>query len=797
MQSAPLISLPSEILLHVFSFLEAEELSRVGHLCRKLRAIANSDELWRPIIQACVEHSPPARSANVTPLTNPLPPWDPSFGVISTDRNLANRERWFAVPPGLDAEEESTPMQKGTRLSLKLFPGATSYYEVYWKFIHRMYKLLGWWMGDLPSYGIVLRIIYDPLYNDHDVSQGGSAAFICEKVHLVNRLNGLGARGLRSPWLEATSFDSNGLQGSPSSDGTTIETARLSIDVSVPGVKTEKLWVASWNDVRELETSKLISGTDLAKITWQGGQATRSGNSSSSQSSSSSSTTIGSHNQSSIVSRARALAAQMVFGYSSREAEDERLNVSGDAMDLEEEEEGEGEENMLYQAANATYGQGLTISAILAASSVDTFDNGDFDDVPYPMRTIQQRSGNQTHTVFLSSGAIYTTPTKDRAAMQGDQHGQMQNRLSIRCEKYKPYENSEGNRHRAFGLHLSDHMPLPPIDFPPPALLPLVRDLDLNDSSSSSSSAPDSSSPAFERFLDKGTAFELTAMRMEPCPPYRPWRHLSQPQPSGLRFFPIRSPPRQPVKPIALRKVQGEDVTYLHDVTIPRHLDPGNFEFDWDCLQGLYGMTYGPWGLEVIYIRSRVLTVHDFEPNGALMHEDEKLPRPTGPHGPGHIFESGTRRLAETLHWKPEPYIDVADLQMSKEETDFIRPGCRVIEGVKCSGDANVPRGSISFRAFSEGQDQDSCLSYFSPGSQWSNFPPWDGQGADYHSGRNARVQSPGRVLRCATGRLAMEGFVNAGSWKRCSVKITSADEIHVYWEALRKVAVCKRLTAC
>jgi len=637
-------------------------------------------------------------------------------------------------------------------------------------------------MGDLPSYGVIIRIVFDPQYRNPQeaANQEPSAAFICEKVHLVNRLLGMGSNGLRSPWMEATSFDLSGLRGSPSSDGTTIETDRLSIDVSVPGIKTEKLWVASWNDCKHLASSKLIRGTDLARIAWRGGQETGKEHCPA---------IPGMQGHPSIVSRARALAAQMVFGQFSREAAREEMQGhQQDDMNLDDEVLDEGHGN---------YGQGLTISTIMAASAVDTFETGEFDHIPYPLRTIQQRSGNQVHTVFLSSGAIYTRPVPSEQNQTG-----IQGRLSVRCEKFRPYENAEYNKHRAFGLNLSDQMPLPPLDFPPPALLPLIRDLNGADFPLTSQPAA-SSSPAFERFLDQGTDFELNVLRMEPCPPYRPWPHLSQPQPSGLRFFPIQSPPLQPVRCCAKRKSMGEDTSYIHPVKISPQLDPGSFEFDWDCLQGLYGMTYGPWGLEVIYLRSRLLTVHDFEPYNTALGEGEEMPRSTGPHGPGHTLRQASRSLRETLHWKPEPYIDVRDLQMDSQETEFIKPGCRIIEGVKCSGDANVPRGTISFRAYSRGQHQDDCLSYYPTDSRWANFQPWDGKGVDQQGNSNtSRInhslqQTPGRILDCATGRLAMEGFVNAGCWKRCSVKITSADEVQVYWEALRKVAVCKRLTAC
>lgn len=298
---------------------------------------------------------------------------------------------------------------------------------------------------------------------------------------------------------------------------------------------------------------------------------------------------------------------------------------------------------------------------------------------------------------------------------------------------------------------------------------------------------------------------------MEPCPPYRPWPHLSQPQPSGLRFVPMKSPPLFPSHLEGPRSQTDEGLHYDHPRTIPPQIDPGSLQFDWNSIQGLYGMTYGPWGLELIYIRSRILTIHDFKPGKAEWKQGNVLPRTSGPHGPGHLLEQSTGTLREGMHWKPEPYVDLSDLQIRDEDLSFIRPGCRVIEGVKCSGDANVPRGTISFRAYSRGQDQDSCIAYYPPPSQFANFPPWDGRGITKRFSNTITVQqhqhhqhqqqnsnnTPGRILDCATGRLAMEGFVNAGCWKRCSIKITSTDEIHVYWEALRKVAVAKRLTAC
>lgn len=745
-------------------------------------------------MQSCLENSPPAKSNNVAPITNPPPPWDPAFGLISTDRNPAFREKWFATSTSRIKDIVEQP-----RLTLASFPGANSFHQVYWRFVRHLHKLLGWWMGDLPSYGMIIRIVFDPIYQTSQVGAQVNPAFICEKVQLVNRLHGMGASTVRSSWMEVNCFELKSLHGSPGSDGTTAETDRLSIDVSVPGVRTEKLWVSTWNECRTLDPQKLALGTDLARIAWQGSQ--ESSKAMIGQSTSPSEPSILSRNgQPSIVSRARALATQMVFGHTLREgAQDEQQEYYHDdeEMDLDEDDE-------LPEVGPGIFGQGLTISQIVAVSAVDTFENGDFDHIPHHLRSIQQRSGGQIHTVFLSSGAILTTPASDPFATRNHEEKGKEQRLSLRCEKYQPYQNLEHSRSRAFGLNLSDYLPLPPIDFPPPALLPLVKDLD-SDFACSSTLPQVNSSCAFERFLDHGTDFELNVLRMEPCPPYRPWPHLSQPQSSGLRFVPIKSPPGYQSSLEASRTSSGEIIHYKHPRSILPQTDPGSSQFDWNTIQGLYGMTYGPWGLELIYIRSRLLTIHDFKPGKADWRQEDAFPRTTGPHGPGHTLKEATGALQKGMHWRPEPYVDLSDLQAHGEDLSFIRPGCRVIEGVKCSGDANVPRGTISFRAYSRGQDQDSCIAYYPPDSQFATFPPWDGRGitkrySNIHSVQHQQQQNlhtPGRILDCATGRLAMEGFVNAGCWKRCSIKITSTDEIHVYWEALRKVAVIKRLTAC
>ena len=75
----------------------------------ELLLIFDLGSLWKPIVQSCLAASPPARSSNVSPITNPPPPWDPEFGLVSTDVNPAYKEKWFATPPRAEDDEVLDP----------------------------------------------------------------------------------------------------------------------------------------------------------------------------------------------------------------------------------------------------------------------------------------------------------------------------------------------------------------------------------------------------------------------------------------------------------------------------------------------------------------------------------------------------------------------------------------------------------------------------------------------------------------------------------------------------------------
>lgn len=796
--------------------------------------------------------------------------------MISTGRSHASRERW--KPPSMygSVEEDENPITIEGRsyadLDLDLFEGIHSYYDVYWSFVRPFAHLLGWWLGDVPSYGMALRIIFDPFYQlEQESGTITTPAFICQKLHFVNRFYGMNTAGSRDEWRNATglhTFNSN-------NDGTSIEAVALSVDVLMPGVKTEDLWAATFYDAKRLQRKDVQEGTNVARIRWKGAEQSH-----------------------------HAKPFAMADNHDGDDQRISRHHFSNSRSNFARERSTSGSQdrrsNRTFQF-NPDYIEidgsrrlrpSDNWSQFVPPSALDAIEAGQFNHIPMQQRTIRQRCGDRLHTVYLTSGAVCTAPIQYAEASSSSAPSldiPKKDLLSIKIGPQQLYYGSDVSKSRGFGVKLSNFLPLPPIEFPSPALLPLVRDLYALDGDSHDQ-IPINSSKAFEDFLRFGTLFDLPMMQMEPCPPYRPWPHLSQPLPNGLRFVPIKSPLNQPkVRPSRhIGNNEDGNPMYDHPQSIPAEFDPASEKFDWNSINGLYSMTYGPWGQELIYIRSRILTVHDFAPDDLYLSdhltysEEALLTRPTGPHGTGHkrknenddgqsnqnysSSSSSKKRareiLSEGLHWQPEPFVDTSDLELPPSQTAFIKPGCRVIEGMKCTGDANVPRGSITFRAFSRGNDEDECLAYFPPESSQPRHIPWDGRQSrqdefesddeEQEEGRGVRginedgddddeeeapatldaffrlhgprrrrtfftnrqeanarrqgqtgqdpfgmndyVQAPGRILDCATGRLAMEGFINAGCWRRCSVKINSPDEICIHWRALHKVALAKRL---
>ena len=65
--------LPTEVLVHIFSFLRERDLCRIGHVCQRFRQISNLDSLWKNLFRRIFEmdeaYTPPTPFTSLTPLT--------------------------------------------------------------------------------------------------------------------------------------------------------------------------------------------------------------------------------------------------------------------------------------------------------------------------------------------------------------------------------------------------------------------------------------------------------------------------------------------------------------------------------------------------------------------------------------------------------------------------------------------------------------------------------------------------------------------------------------------------------
>lgn len=535
--------------------------------------------LWRPIVNEALAGSPPAHSPKLSAFEGAVP-WHPAFSYHP------DLSKWPLSSSELDGKTQSVDQVQSYDL-LKTFPGARSFYDVYIHFVRPFLPLLGWWASDVPSYGMVMRVIFDPACAPRPIHSpssedgmgagmsagagagaspsagpssysGGlpSAAFVCQKVHLINRLRGLDAD--MDEWREATSFPMPEAT-QPFGQGTELRRAgmRISVDLCEAGVRTEEWWEVRWDRVLSEVRAGRKPERAMRRL-W--------------------------HSPGEIQTQNRGNEGTWLGGLAPRTA------IPGGW------DETDGEFGVA-QYDDDGFGQGQD-----AFGSMNT-------DRPYLIQPIRHLINGEEHLVHPVSGVVTSRPSR-----QMDDGS-----VSVSLAPYQPYLDAESH-HSVFALPAASL--LPAVLFPTPALLPAIRTVE-------DSRVRALNTHAQERWTNQGTRAEFDSLLMSPAPPYRPWPHLAPPLSHGPRFFPIRAPARAPLRappkrierappsasgPSSLSSSSGslmqqqqqeemrKTVRYEHLPPEPR-LDPANENFDWESIEGLYAATYGPHGLELVSSR--------------------------------------------------------------------------------------------------------------------------------------------------------------------------------------------------
>lgn len=784
--------LPHEVLLDIFSYLDAASLAQAAATSTRIRQVALQDVLWKSFIHHAIHSiSPPVHGPHIHPLESSLPLWHPDFGLQA---DVIHPPSWPLSSEFIQSHTEasSTSVKSTGDLDLEAFSGATSLYEVYIRFVRPCEPLLGWWASDVPFYGMVVRIVLDMLFTSeddehtgvsaqgitsgrsepsaaasHDAASGStvvkrqSPSIVCQRVYPTNRLQGLDSDMER--WSQVTGFPMPS-NSAVIGQGTILRRSLTQIrtDLCEPGIRTENLWHYSWRDLQRAAVAptnamspsksqdadsyakKMAAGTDLrAHISSQSWLRS-----------------LDPHNRSERSSRPNGGGEHM----------DEDDAELGEQLDFDE-NEAEEIDRVLRRAAEAPafFNFGFDLEEDGAAhTNLRRFMFG-------PHR---HTVGNLQHGIYPLSGAVST-----RSEDVPDDES-----VQVSLAPHQPYIDAE-ERNAAFRSSPSIIMPLPPTIFPPPALLPAIRSppwsrLGQKQIGRSNIFATVRNE---DRLLLEGENLTIDSLTMTPPPPYRPWPIQAHALESGPRFFPIRNPDRSSLlsKPAIKEAVpesstsispslaslgpevstsatasMADSMIYQH-IAPPPHHDPAHPDFDWDAIEGLYSMTYGPHGIELLYIRARQLTSLDFEP-------DECVPA-----------------------WPAEPLLSSDDMyeQTRISRRSAARIGARVLEAVKVLGDPNIPRGQVTWRAFIDDPGR-SAVAWRPPPDGYRKHTPWPLRPPQAISNQDER--SPGLVLP-AHGRVAGAGFVGPG-WATALACISSVDEIQIWWQPMYKISIAKKL---
>ncbi|SPO32412.1 uncharacterized protein UTRI_02969 [Ustilago trichophora] len=772
--------LPHEVLLDILSYLDAASLALTAATSTRIRHVALQDLLWKPFIARAVHSlSPPVRALNIHPLESTLSLWHPAFGLQA---DVVHPSSWPTLNEYLQDDTQPSAVDGAPtvhqELDLSLFNGATSLYDVYIRFVRKAEPLLGWWASDVPFYGMVVRIVLDLDFSydvEHETASPDaesssrdtpahenayvkrrSPSLVCQSIYPTNRLRGLDRDMER--WSEVTGFpmpSNSAMIG----QGTILRRSltQISTDLLEPGIRTEDLWHFSWDDVqRGLPVPSDASSTSTMPETAI--KDTKANEASD----------IRAHISS--PSWLRSLGPQ---DGSERGVRSARRT---DAMDDENEElelfedDAEQIDRILRRAAEApaffNFGFDLEEDE-LAHTNLRRLIMG-------PDR---HTIGDRQHRESPQSSAVSTRVGEDDASVQ------------VSLPPWQPYIDAD-QRNAVYANPPTIATPVPPIIFPPPALLPAIRSPPWSRLGKVQIGMSDiwEAMSADRRWLIEGERLKIDSLTMSPPPPYRRWSIHLYALESGPRFFPIRNPDRESrlSKPMLKRSpIEAETaasaslasfapdivsstrasastapVRYQHLTPPPQH-DPAHVDFDWDAIEGLYSMTYGPHGIELVYVRARELTSLDFEP-------DDRLPA-----------------------WPAEPLLSNSYMyeQTRINRHSAARVGARVLEAVKVLGDPNIPRGQVTWRAFIDDPGR-SAVAWRPPPEGYLKHTPWPLR--PNHAVTSQDERSPGLVLP-AHGRVAEEGFVDAG-WATALACISSIDEIQLWWQPMYKISVAKRL---
>ncbi len=765
--------LPNEVLIDIFSYLDAAALTHVAATCSLIRQVALHDVLWRPFVARAIHTlSPPVRGPAIHPLESTLPLWHPDYGMQADTIHPPSwpiAAEFVRQPAGANGTDDTDDQ---AQFDLSLFKGAASLHEVYVRFIRPTESLLGWWASDLPSYGMVVRIVLDmhftytdyhavghkatarseAMQTDAETPRGPprrqSPSIVCQRIYPTNRLQGLDSDMAR--WSDVVGFPMPS-SSSVIGQGTILRRSLTQIrtDLCEPGIRTEDLWHYSWDDAR----LGLAPPTHPASI------------------------------QSQASAEKPDAAICDVRAHISSESWLRSVDPRGASRALHRARLGgqlhDSDDELLFEDEAEEIDRVLQHAAGDDALFRFAFERQEDHD-PAHINLRRRLVGPIERTVvdamdyraYRLSDAVATRSADSNEGM-----------VRVRLAPCQPYWDVQ-MRNAVFLT--ANSRPPPPISFPPPALLPAIRAVEwstLADVQIGMSGIWERMDPQ-RRWLIQGERLAIDSITMAPPPPYRPGPTDDYAFDELPRFFPIQNPDRiSALVPCALRKPTMDhevavpvslssfgadaartpasapnDVEYDHVAPSPSQ-DPGHADFDWSLMEGLYSMTYGPHGVELLYIRARTLGAHDFE-------HDPALPE-----------------------WPSEPLLSSDDMY---EQTRISRaaalPGARVLEAVKVLGDPNIPRGQITWRAFIDDPGR-SAVPWRPPPKGFRKHTPWP-----LRPPQGAEERSPGLVLP-AHGRVAGEGFVGPG-WATALACVSSVDEIQIWWQPMYKISVAKRLVA-